>query len=69
MDFEKSLAERAARSIGDSFVVAYSLIELHCAALIEAAKEAFSAAHGIVLMTSSAMMGVLAVFVFIMLSG
>ena len=68
-DFEESLAERAAGSIGDSFVVAHSLIEPHGAALIEAAKEAFSAAHGVVLMTSSAMMAVLAVFVFIMLSG
>lgn len=68
VDLEKALGERAARSIGDSYVVAHGLIEPQSAALIEAAKEAFSAAHTVLLMTSSAMMGILGVLVFIMLS-
>ncbi len=68
-DLAKPLAERAERSIGDSYVVAHSLIEPQSAALIEAAKDAFSGAHTILLMTSSAIMGVLGIFVFIMLRG
>lgn len=69
VDLAKPLAERAARSIGDSYVVAHSLIEPQGAAVIEAAKDAFSAAHAMLLMTSSGLMGILGVFVFIMLSG
>ena len=69
MDLAKPLAERAARSIGDSYVVANSLNEPQGAALIDAAKEAFSAAHTVLLTTSSAMMGILGIVVFIMLSG
>lgn len=62
------LAERAARSIGDSYVVVRSLAEPQAETLIEAAKDAFTAAHAILLMTSSVMMGALGIFVFIMLS-
>lgn len=69
VDLSKPLAERAARSIGDSYVVAHSLIEPQGAAVIEAAKDAFSAAHAMLLMTSSGLMGVLGVFVFVMLRG
>ncbi|MBK3870388.1 MFS transporter [Pseudomonas stutzeri] len=69
VDLAKPLAERAERSIGDSYVVAHSLIEPQGAALIEAAKDAFSAAHAMLLMTSSVMIGILGIFVFIMLRG
>ena len=68
VDLDKDLAERAARSIGDSYVVANRLVEPQSTALIEAAKEAFSAAHELLLMTSSVMMGILGIVVFIMLS-
>jgi len=63
------LAERAARSIGDSYVVAQGLAEPQACALIEAAKAAFSATHSTLLLTSAAMVGVLAVVVFFMLGG
>lgn len=63
------LAERAARSIGDSYLVARDLAEPQAQALIEAAKTAFSATHSILLLSSAAMVGVLAVAVFFMLSG
>lgn len=62
------LAERAARSIGDSYLVARDLAEPQAQALIEAAKTAFSATHSILLLSSAAMVGVLAVAVFFMLS-
>lgn len=63
------LAERAVRSIGDSYLVAKGLAEPQASALIEAAKAAFSATHSTLLLTSAAMVGVLAVVVFFMLSG
>jgi DHA2 family multidrug resistance protein-like MFS transporter len=63
------LAERAVRSIGDSYLVARDLAEPQAQALIEAAKTAFSATHSILLLSSAAMVGVLAVAVFFMLSG
>lgn len=69
VDFAKPLAERSARSIGDSYVVAHSLIEPQSTILIEAAKEAFTVAHEMLLMTSAAMIGVVAISVFIMLRG
>ena len=69
VDLDKSLAERAARSIGDSYAVVQRLVEPQSAALIDAAKEAFSAAHELLLLTSSAMLGILGIVVFIMLSG
>lgn len=61
------LAERAARSIGDSYQVARTLAEPQASALIEAAKAAFSATHSTLLLTSAAMLAVLAVAVFFML--
>ncbi|WCE09060.1 MFS transporter [Pseudomonas sp. JBR1] len=69
VDLAAPMAERAALSIGDSYVVAHSLAEPQSTALIEAAKEAFLATHTVLLLTSSAMMGVLCVFVFLMLRG
>ncbi|MDN5517934.1 MAG: MFS transporter [Pseudomonas sp.] len=63
------LAERAARSIGDSYLVAKGLAEPQASALIDAAKAAFSATHSTLLLTSAALVGVLAVVVFFMLSG
>jgi len=68
-DLAAPLAERAARSIGDSYLVAKGLAEPQASALIEAAKAAFSATHSTLLLTSAAMVGVLAVVVFFMLSG
>lgn len=68
-DLAQPLAERAAKSIGDSYVVAQSLMEPQSATLIEAAKEAFSVTHAMLLMTSSAMVGILGVFVLFMLRG
>ncbi|MEL7558230.1 MFS transporter [Stutzerimonas chloritidismutans] len=69
VDLASPLAERAARSIGDSYVVAYSLGQPQSAALIEAAKEAFSATHAMLLIAASVMIGTTGVFVFIMLRG
>jgi len=61
------LAERAALSIGDSYVVAKGLAEPQASALVEAAKAAFSASHSTLLLTSAAMLGALAVLVFFMM--
>lgn len=63
----KPLAERAAHSIGDSYVVAHGLLEPDSTALLEAAKVAFSVAHTMLLISSSAMMGGLAVLMYFML--
>lgn len=68
-DLVAPLAERAARSIGDSYVVAHSLVEPRRTALIEAANEAFLATHTMLLLTSASMLGVLSLLVFIMLGG
>lgn len=67
VDLAQPLAERAARSIGDSYIVAHSLVEPQSSALMEAAKDAFSTTHTMLLMTSSAMMGILGILVFVML--
>jgi DHA2 family multidrug resistance protein-like MFS transporter len=69
VDLAAPLAERAARSMGDSYVIAHSLAEPQRAALIEAAKHAFSATHTTLLMTSAVMLAVVGGLVFIMLSG
>lgn len=68
-DLARPLAERAARSIGDSYVVAQELAEPQAAAVIAAAKAAFSATHSTLLMTSAGLIACLGVLVFIMLSG
>lgn len=69
VDLAAPLAERAALSIGDSHFVAQGLAEPGSIALIRAANEAFLATHTVLLLTSSAVMGVLGVTVFVMLSG
>ncbi|WP_066266349.1 MFS transporter [Hydrogenophaga palleronii] len=60
-------AERAARSIGDSHVVAQALGADQAAALIDAARAAFSTTHSVLLATSAALIGGLSVVVFVML--
>ncbi|MCQ4325299.1 MFS transporter [Stutzerimonas stutzeri] len=59
-DLAEPLAEQAARSIGDSYIVAQGLDEPLAAAVIEAARVAFSATHSTLLMTSAALIGLLA---------
>ena len=61
------LADQAARSIGDTYLVAGQLAEEHGAALIEAGKAAFSATHSVLLSTASSLIGLLGVVVFFML--
>ena len=60
------LAERAARSIGDSYVVAGELPAAQGNALIEAAKLAFSSTHSVLLTTSAVVIALLAVVVFVL---
>ena len=63
------LAERAARSIGDSYLVAAELPAEQAGALIEAAKAAFSSTHSVLLSTSAVVIGVLALVVFRLFKG
>lgn len=63
------LAEQAARSIGDSYLVAQKLTADQGAAVIAAGKAAFSATHSILLSAAAALVGVLAVLVFFLLAG
>src|SRR3989338_2942426 len=60
-------AEQAARSISDSYIVAQGLGEPLAAAVIEAAKIAFSTTHSTLLMTSAALIGLLACLIPFML--
>lgn len=60
-------ADQAVRSIGDSYVVAQGLASDQAAVLIGAAQAAFSTTHSVLLATSAALTGGLAVVVFIML--
>ncbi len=62
------LAEQASRSIGDTFLVARELSAAQGAALIEAGKAAFSAAHVTLLLTAATAMGALAAVVFFLLA-
>ncbi len=63
------LAERAARSIGDSYLVAAELPSEQASALIEAAKAAFSSTHSVLLSTSAMVIGVLGLVVFRLFKG
>ena len=63
------LAERAARSIGDSYLVAAELSAEQASVLIEAAKAAFSSTHSVLLSTSAVVIGVLALVVFRLFKG
>jgi MFS transporter, DHA2 family, multidrug resistance protein len=67
-DLVPDLALAAARSIGDTYLVASSLPADQGAALIAAGKTAFTATHSVLLSTSSAMMGLLGIVVFFLLS-
>ncbi|WP_129139741.1 MFS transporter [Modicisalibacter coralii] len=63
------LAERASRSIGDSYVIAESLAAPQARALVEAAKAAFSATHSLLLMSAAALLAVVAILVCRLLRG
>ncbi|MFQ6590962.1 MULTISPECIES: MFS transporter [Pseudomonas] len=62
-----SLTERAASSIGDSYVVAAALPAEQASTLVEAAKMAFLNTHSILLSTSAVLIGALAMVVFILI--
>ncbi|MGE8501220.1 MAG: MFS transporter [Pseudomonas sp.] len=64
-----ALVQRAARSIGDSYLVAAELPAEQGSAVIAAAKAAFSSTHSILLCTAAVVVGVLAVVVFRLLKG
>ena len=64
-----ALAERAARSIGDSYLVAAELPAEQGSAVIAAAKAAFSSTHSVLLCTAAVVVGVLAVVVFRLFKG
>lgn len=61
-------AAQAARSIGDTYLVAHQLAAGQGMVLIEAGKAAFTATHSVLLSTSAALIGVLAIIVFFMLA-
>ncbi|MDZ5602860.1 MFS transporter [Pseudomonas sp. RP23018S] len=66
-DLPTALAQRAAQSIGDSYVVAGELAQGQGRALIEAGKAAFSTTHSVLLSTCAVMIGVLAVVIFLLM--
>jgi DHA2 family multidrug resistance protein-like MFS transporter len=61
-------AEQAARSIGDTYLVAHQLAAGEGAALIAAGKAAFSTTHSVLLSVSAALIGALALLVFFLLA-
>lgn len=65
---DPALAVRASASIGDSYQVAEALPAGPAAALIEAAKTAFSVTNSVLLSSCAALLAVLAVVVFVLLS-
>lgn len=67
-DLARHLAEQAARSISDSYVVAQGLAGPQATAVIDAANADFLATHSTLQITSAALIGFLVVVVFIMLS-
>lgn len=62
------LAEQAARSIGDSYLVARQLSQGQGEAVIAAGKAAFSSTHSVLLLTAAALIGALAALVFFLLA-
>ncbi|MBO9456243.1 MFS transporter [Paracoccus sp. R12_1] len=62
-----SLAEQAAQSIGDVYIVAQGLGDDEGAALISAGKAAFSTTHSALLTAAALLLGLLAVLVFFLL--
>ena len=67
-ELSPDLARQAARSIGDTYLVAARLSADQGAALIAAGKAAFTTTHTVLLSTSAAMIGVLAIVVFFLLA-
>lgn len=65
---DPSQADQAARSIGDTFLVAGTLPADQGAALLEAGKTAFSEAHTVLLSTAGGVIGVLSIIVFFTLA-
>ncbi|WP_245958004.1 MFS transporter [Marinomonas piezotolerans] len=63
------LADQAAVSMGDTYLVARQLSDDQAAALVAAGKAAFSATHSVLLMTAAALVAGLAVLVFFLLAG
>lgn len=68
-ELAQPLADRALQSIGDSHVVAQGLAEPLRTTLIEAAHAAFATTHALLLMTCSAIMLTLGIFVSVLLKG
>ena len=67
-ELSPDLARQAARSIGDTYLVAARLSADQGAALIAAGKAAFTTTHTVLLSTSAAMIGMLAIVVFFLLA-
>ncbi|WP_417788758.1 MFS transporter [Terasakiella pusilla] len=63
------LADQAAVSMGDTYLVAQQLSDEKAAALIAAGKAAFSTTHSVLLLTAAALIAGLAVLVFFLLAG
>lgn len=63
-DLPAALGERATQSIGDSYVVAAQLPDAQAAALIDAAKMAFSNTHSVLLCTSAIVIALLSGVIF-----
>ncbi len=60
--------EQAARSIGDSYLVAHQFTAEQSAAVIAAGKAAFSSTHSVLLLAAAMLIGALAVAVFFLLA-
>ncbi|WP_274424501.1 MFS transporter [Chelativorans sp. YIM 93263] len=67
-DLSVSLGQQASRSIGDTYLIAKELSEEQGAALIEAGKMAFRAAHVTLLSVAAAVVAVLGIAVFFLLA-
>lgn len=63
------LADQAALSMGDTYLVSHQLPADQAAALVAAGKAAFSATHSVLLLTAATLIAVLAVLVFFLLAG
>lgn len=63
------LADQAAVSMGDTYLVARQLADDQAAALVAAGKAAFSATHSVLLLTSAALIAGLAALAFFLLAG
>ena len=68
-EIPEGLAQQAARSIGDSYLVAHQLVADQGSEVIAAGKAAFSMTHSVLLMTAAVLIGMLAVLVFFLLAG